>query len=54
MKWKREEGKSPFLKGCWAGFSDLPPHLSRLATGIELCWLGPPGYKPEQLCMGCG
>ena len=41
-KWKREEGKSPFLKECYAGFSGLTPHLSGLGTGIELCWLAPP------------
>ena len=41
-KRKREEGKSPFLKGCQAGFSGLPSHLSGLGTGIESCWLAPP------------
>ena len=40
-KSKREEGKSPFIKGCYPGFSGLPPHLSGLGTGIELCWLAP-------------
>ena len=39
---RKREGKSPFLKGCWACFSGLPRHLSGLGTGIELCWLAPP------------
>ena len=41
-KRKKEEGKSPFLKGCQAVFSGLPPHCYGLGTGIELCWLAPP------------
>ena len=57
-KRKWEEGKSPFLKGFYAEFSDLPPHLPGLGTGIELCWLAPPmaGLPPfkevwKQLCV---
>ena len=44
-KRKGEEGKSSFLKGCYAGLSGLPPHLPRLGTGIELYWVGI-GWEP--------
>ena len=36
---RREDGKKNLLKGCYVGFSGLPPHLSGLSPGIELCWL---------------
>ena len=40
-KRKREEGKSSFLKGCYAGFSGLPTHFPGLGTVIDCAGLHP-------------
>ena len=50
-KRKREEGKSFFLKGCQAGFSGLPSHLSGLSTGMDLCWLAPSMARLSTVCL---